>query len=170
MFRRTPKVEPAPEPVARTSVLDRLDRSSRPVLAAAEAQAQADGSAEIEGHHLLLALTAVATPVAWSLATKGLDEATLRDVLDRRCGVPHPPSDRRTPLLPVPGAPRVPFSEPAKTVLIAAARVASRRERARIMPSDLALAVLAGETPTVIAALDDLGLDRTTLARALAQA
>lgn len=149
-------------------MLGRFDREARAVLVASEAQAQADGSDEIAVHHLLLALASVPTTVAWTLATLGLDEARLRDVLDRCCGVPFPPTDRRVPLTPDAAQGRVPFAAEAKAVVAGSARVAEQRGRAKVGPADVALAVLGSAAVTTVGtALTELGVEPPAVARAL---
>ncbi|HEX7132618.1 MAG TPA: hypothetical protein VF228_08585 [Iamia sp.] len=135
--------------------------AARPVVMTAEAHARSDGSETTGAHHVLLAVTSVPTSAAWALATRGLDEAVLRDALDRRCGVPFPTGDAR--VRPDPGAPRVPLSDEAKQVIAHSAVVARRRGRTRIEPADLGIAALESEAPTVVDALDELGLDAARL-------
>jgi len=166
VFRSRP---PAPPKAAPRSVVDLFGRDAQRVVLAAEAQAQADGSAAVEVHHLLLALTAVTTPVAWTFATRGLDEAVLRDALDRRGGVPFPPSDRRVPQVPDRAAPRVPFAPDTKEAMATAVMAARRGRGTPVQPADLAVAALGSTSPTIVAVLDELGLDGTALVQALAQ-
>lgn len=167
MFRRSGKARQGPAP-ARPTVFERYGREARAVVTASEAHAQSDGSDVIAVHHVLLAATSVPSGAAWALATKGLDEAVLRDALDRRCGVPFPGTDGRVRARPVAGAPRVPFSEEAKAVLVHAVTVGRRRGRERVEPGDVATAALEAGAPTVVDALDELGLDLPTLVTALA--
>jgi hypothetical protein len=158
-----PGAAPAPR-----DALTRFDREARAVLLASEAQARADGSAEVAVHHVLLGLLVVPSAVAWTLATKGLDEARLRDALDRRSGVPFPPGDGRVPLRPDLAAERVPFAQEVRALIAGSARVADARRRSGIGPVELGLAVVATRRVTTVGpALDDLGLDPDELARAL---
>lgn len=149
----------------RPSVFDADARASRPLVTAA--MAQAHGSPDVGVHHLLLAATAVPGSVAWTLATRGLDEAVLRDALDRRCGVPHPPSDRRVPIEPVPGSAVVPFSESARAAMVMAVHIARTRGRTLVEPDDPAIAAASSPSTVVADALDELGIVPSTLRRAL---
>jgi D-alanyl-D-alanine carboxypeptidase len=140
-----------------------FDHYLKGILAAAAAQARAEGSTLIEAHHLLLAIAQDGSPV---LASAGLDHAALRAALDREFarslaaagvhvdgGLP--------PATPLPeGSPQL--GATAKAALERGFAAAQRKRDFR--PGHVLLGVLLTPVGTVPRALELAGADRAALA------
>jgi D-alanyl-D-alanine carboxypeptidase len=144
-----------------------VDRHLATVLERAAQEARGDGSATIEAHHLLLALAADPEPTTReTLASAGLDHATIRAALDREYGQSLLAAGVSVAAVDLPRSTPAPAGSPplGASVKLALKRGFGSVDRKReLRPAHLLLGVLLAEVGTVPRALALAGTDRAAL-------
>ncbi|HEY5195661.1 MAG TPA: Clp protease N-terminal domain-containing protein [Solirubrobacteraceae bacterium] len=151
-------------------MFERFDADARRVVVrAAYEEAQALGSASLEGEHLLLALAAdPSTGAGGLLVDSGLDHDGLVAALEREterslAAVGIALSDYEPAARPAAGRRKASFATSSKRALARAVGVASARGDRVVSTAHLLVGILRGEIGTVPRALEAVGVDRVTL-------
>ncbi|MFE3448358.1 Clp protease N-terminal domain-containing protein [Nonomuraea sp. NPDC059194] len=139
-----------------------FDRYLQTIIDQGGYEAQRDGSATIEAHHLLLAIAAERETTTHELLTAaGLDHQAIRDALDREfehslaaAGVSLAAFD-----LPRPSYPLEPPTQLGASVKLAIERLAAVYRKRDLRPAHVLLGILQAQVGTVPRALALAGVD-----------